>query len=428
MDGQAELVGPEGRVLPVEESQLFETLEQPGVDQSALAAGIEKILRARDGARGAMESESRGHRDDLVDGDRCGEDTLFGGRLASRVRAGCRLRATATLCDVAESDTPVPTLEEIAAARRRLENLVVETPVWRWRGREVLERTSPRTDIFLKLELFQHAGTFKPRGALMNMLDLGADELNRGVTAVSAGNHAMAVAYAARALDTTAKVVMPESANPARVEGCRAYGAEVVLVPDVHQAFDEVRRIEREEGRTFVHPFEGERTVLGTATVGWELARQVSDLDAVIVPIGGGGLCAGVATAIKLAQPRCRVYGVEPEGADTMHRSFAAGEPVAIDEVRTIADSLAAPHAAPISFGLCYRFVDDLTLITDEQMRQAMGLLFRDAKLAVEPAGGAATAAMLGPLYERIVDKRVGIIVCGANIDLETYLRYLRST
>lgn len=328
---------------------------------------------------------------------------------------------------MAQPETRVPTQEEIAAARKRLGDLVVETPVWRWRGREVLERTSPRTDIFLKLELFQHAGTFKPRGALLNMLALGPDELRRGVTAVSAGNHAMAVGYAARALGTTAKVVMPESANPARVEGCRAYGAEVVLVADVHRAFDEVRRIEREEGRTFVHPFEGDRTILGTATLGWEIARQVPDLDAVIVPIGGGGLCAGVATAIKLAQPRCKIYGVEPEGADTMHRSFAAGEPVAIDQVRTIADSLAAPHAAPISFGLCFRFVDDLCLVSDEQMLQAIGLIFRDAKLAVEPAGAAATAAMLGPLYDRVVDKRVAIVVCGTNIDGRSYSRYLGS-
>ena len=320
----------------------------------------------------------------------------------------------------------VPSLEDFAEARARLGDAILETPVWQWRGREIVGLTSARTELFLKLELFQRAGTFKPRGALLNMMALDQDQLRAGVTAVSAGNHGLAVGYAASVMETTAKVVMPESANPARVQGCRDYGAEVVLVADVHLAFEEVHRIEREEGRTFVHPFEGRNTILGTGTVGLELCQQVDDLDAVVVAIGGGGLCAGVATAVKLSQPRCRIYGVEPEGADTMHRSFASGKAEAIDHVDTIADSLAAPHAAPYSFSLCYQHVDDLVLVSDEMMKSALRLMFRDAKLAVVPAGAAATAAVVGPLRSRLVDKRVGVIVCGANIDAETFTRYLR--
>jgi len=145
--------------------------------------------------------------------------------------------------------------------------------------------------VLLKLELFQHAGSFKPRGALCAMLDLAADALRRGVTAVSAGNHAMAVGYAARALGTSAKVVMPRTASPARVQGCREYGAEVELVDDVHRAFARVREIEKQEGRTFIHPFEGPLTALGTATLGLEICEQAGELDAVIVPIGGAA-CA----------------------------------------------------------------------------------------------------------------------------------------
>ncbi len=300
-----------------------------------------------------------------------------------------------------------------------------QTPVWRWRGHRIDSLVGDATEVWLKLELFQFAGTFKPRGALVNMLALEPAALARGVTAVSAGNHAMAVGYAARVLGTTAKVVMPRSANPARVAGCRSFGAEVVLVDDVHQAFDEVHRIEREEGRAFVHPFEGKGTALGTATLGLELVRQVADLDAVVVPIGGGGLCAGVATAVKLAQPSCLVYGVEPEGADTMHRSFAAGRPESIDEVRTIADSLGAPHAAPYTFSLCRRFVDELVKVDDAALRRSMKLLFEDAKLAVEPAGAAATAALVGPLAAKLRGKRVGLVVCGTNIDRETFARHL---
>ncbi len=323
------------------------------------------------------------------------------------------------------SEVKPPTLDEIRSARLRLGDLIVETPVWQWRGHRLREEVGAGTSVFLKLELFQYAGTFKPRGALTNMLNLPSGALDRGVTAVSAGNHAMAVAYAAQVLHTTAKVVMPRNANRARVAGCKDLGAEVELVDDVHQAFERVHQIEAEEGRTFVHPFEGPLTALGTATLGWELCRQVPELDAVIVPIGGGGLCAGVATAVKLLQPRCRVFGVEPEGADTMHRSFASGKPEAIDKVRTIADSLGAPYAAPYTFGLCRRFVDQLVRVSDQQLQQAMLLLFRDAKLAVEPAGAAATAALCGPLREQLQGKRTGVIVCGTNIDSATFAAHL---
>lgn len=315
----------------------------------------------------------------------------------------------------------VPTVEAIRAARERLGERVRETPVWAWRGREIEAAAGADTQVFLKMELFQYGGTFKPRGALLNAMALSQDALRRGVVAVSAGNHAIAVAFAAHSVGTSARVVMSKAANPARVALCRAWGADVVLAEDTHDAFERVKRIESAEGRTFIHPFEGELTVLGTATVGLEWCRQIERLDAVIVPIGGGGLCAGIATAVKQMQPQCMVFGVEPEGADSMHRSFAAGSPQAIDRIDTIADSLGAPHAAPYSFGLCRRFVDGLVKVDDAALRRAMGLLFADMKLAVEPAAAAATAALCGPLRERLDGKRVGVILCGSNMDLATF-------
>jgi threonine dehydratase len=318
-----------------------------------------------------------------------------------------------------------PSAERIAAARARLDDLIIETPVHRWRGSEIAAAVGADTEVVLKLELFQYTGSFKARGALTNMLNLAPEALARGVTAVSAGNHAIAVAYAAKTLGTSAKVVMMKTANPFRVERCRSYGAELILAEDVHSAFDTVRRIEKEEGRTFVHLYEGELTILGTATLGYEWCRQAPDLDAVIVPIGGGGPAAGIACAVKQLRPECQVSGVEPEGADSMHRSFAAGEPRPIEKVGTIADSLGAPFALPYSFGLCRRFLDDLVMIDDDAMRRAMGLLFREMKLAVEPAGAAATAALCGPLRERLAGKRVGVIVCGSNIDTATFARHL---
>jgi len=314
-------------------------------------------------------------------------------------------------------------LEEIRDTRRRLGDWVTRTPVHAWRSMRIEAYLGEAAEVWLKLELLQRTGTFKPRGALSNLLDLDERTLERGVTAVSAGNHAIATAYAARTLGTSAKVVMIRTANPFRVEQCRRYGAEVVFAESVHTAFDLVREIEREEGRFFVHPFEGLRTTLGTATVGLEWCEQVPDMDAVIVPIGGGGLCAGIATAVKHLQPACQVFGVEPEGADTMHRSFAAGKAVAIERVNTIADSLAAPHAAPFSFALCHRHVDELVKITDDDMRGAMRLIFEELKFAVEPACAAATAALLGPLRERLAGRRVGVILCGSNIDLASFQR-----
>ena len=325
----------------------------------------------------------------------------------------------------ADPETPLPTLPAIRATRERLGELVLTTPVRRWDDPAVAGIVGAGTSVFLKEELFQRTGSFKVRGALANMLDLSREELARGVTAVSAGNHAMAVAYAARVLGSTAKVVMMKGANPFRVQGCRDLGAEVELADDVHAAFRRVEEIKQGEGRSFVHPFEGPLTALGTATLGLELCEQVGDLDAVIVPIGGGGLCAGVSAAVKLSRSSCLVFGVEPTGADSMHRSFAAGEPRSIEAVRTIADSLGAPYAAPYTFSLCRRFVDELVLVDDDQIRSAMLLLFRSAKLAVEPAGTAATAALCGPLRERLRGRRVGVIVCGANIDASTFSKHL---
>ena len=323
------------------------------------------------------------------------------------------------------SDTTpaIPSTEAIRTARERLGERVRETPVWRWRGDAIERAAGAGTQVFLKLELFQYTGTFKARGALLNAMALSADARQRGVTAVSAGNHAIAVAFAARAVGTTAKVVMPKTANPARVALCRAYGAEVVLTDDVFAAFAEVKRIEADEGRTFIHPFEGELTVLGTATVGYELCNQIENIDAVIVPIGGGGLIAGIACAVKQMQPHCKVFGVEPEGADSMSRSLKAGAPQKLERVNTIADSLAAPYALPYSFGIAQRFVDEIVTIPDAAMQRAMALLFADMKLAVEPAGAAATAALCGPLRERLQGKRVALVVCGTNIDLATFAR-----
>ena len=312
-----------------------------------------------------------------------------------------------------------PPIDEVRKLRERLQEWLQLTPVLRCRTLE--QRLGGGIEIHAKMEFLQQTGTFKPRGALSTMLNLDAKQLQAGVTAVSAGNHAIATAFAARALGTTAKVVMIMNASPARIDACRQYGAEVILAENVHTAFDLVEEIREKEGRYFVHPFEGPNVALGTGTVGLEICEQVGEFDVIVIPIGGGGLCAGISSAVKQINPRCTVIGVEPEGADSMHRSFASGQPEAIEKVTTIADSLGAPFAASYSFELCRQFVDELVMVSDEQIKEAMGMLFRDLKIAVEPACAASTAALYGPLNGRYEGEKVVLVLCGSNIDWETY-------
>ncbi len=318
-----------------------------------------------------------------------------------------------------------PTIAKIERARSRIASAIVETPAVPWPGTDLAARLAPGTDVCAKLELLQRTGTFKPRGALLVMLHLSDEEKARGITTVSAGNHAIAVSYAAHILGLSAKVVMHRKANPFRVAQCRRYGAEVVQMADIPAAFDEADRIQREEGRALVHPFEGPYTSLGTATVGLELCRQAGELDAVIVPIGGGGLISGVAAAVKQLRPGCAVYGVEPVGAQGMSQSLAQGAPLPKVEIDTIGDSLGPSKHLPYSFGLVQRYVDDVVLVEDADLIEAMGFMFRDVKLAVEPAGAAATAALMGPLKDRLAGRRVALVICGSNIDFETYAGFM---
>lgn len=317
-----------------------------------------------------------------------------------------------------------PDLDHIVRTRDALADEIVQTPLLRCTG---LEAALGNTiEVFGKLEFLQRTGTFKARGALATVRALSPAQLARGVTAVSAGNHAVATAFAARVAGTSARVVMTASANPARIDACRAWGADIVFAPDVHAAFAAANEIHEREGRYLVHPFEGPDIARGTGTVGVEICEQLEGIDAIVVAVGGGGLIGGIANAVQQIDPSIEIIGVEPEGADSMSRSLAAGEPVQIDAVRTIADSLGAPCAMPYSFSLVRQFVSRIVCVTDEQLRAAMALLFRQMHIAVEPACAAATAALLGPLAATLAGKRTVLVFCGSNIDWSTYARHVR--
>lgn len=323
-------------------------------------------------------------------------------------------------------DTSIPSTAEISAAHAALAAHIVRTPLVPWQGDRLASYIGSGTEVHLKLELFQHTGTFKLRGALLGIAGLSPAERARGVAAMSGGNHAIAVAYAAHQHRVSAKVVMPRTASPVRRELCVSYGAEVILAETIQECFARIETIAATEQRSIIHPFEGRQIAIGTGTLGLEIHEQLSSADVVIVPVGGGGLAAGVACAIKQLNPRCRVYGIEPAGAPSMRQSLERGEPVALSRTDTIADSLASPCALPYSFALCRQFLDGVELVSDDELRRAMALLYAEMKLAVEPAGAAATAGLLGPVKEACKGKRVCVLVCGSNIDVELLANHIK--
>lgn len=306
-----------------------------------------------------------------------------------------------------------PALQDIERARERIAGMVHRTPLFT--SRTLGERLG--VEIYLKAENFQKTGSFKARGAYNNIVQLSDSEKARGVITVSSGNHAAATAWAARAAGVRATVVMAESANPIKVAACRGYGADVILHgPTATEAFAEMYRLREERNLTFIHPFDSDRTLAGTGTIGLEVLEDVPDVDTVVVGIGGGGLIGGIATAIGEGKPSARVIGVEPTGANAMTRSLAAGEVVHLDHVETIADGLAPPFVGELPLAQVRRYVESVITLTDDEIKEGMRFLIERCKLVAEPAGAAATAAvLLGKLSLRPGEK-IALIVSGGNV------------
>lgn len=306
-------------------------------------------------------------------------------------------------------------LAEIIAARDRIAGHVRRTP---------LMSASRLGDVAgvalsLKCESFQKTGSFKVRGALNAVLLLEPAQRARGVITVSAGNHAQAVAYAGAIAGVRATVVMPATASPLKVAASRGYGADVVLHgASGIEAFAHARELERERGFVFVHPFDDPRVLAGAGTVGLELADDEAEMDVVVVGIGGGGLISGIASALRARTPRTRIVGVEPEGAAVMRKSLDAGRPLRLDRLDTIADGLAAPMAGDVTFPIVRDLVDNVVLVSDDEIRAGVRDLLSSAKLVAEPAGAAALAAITAGRVGAQRGDRVVAIVSGGNIDL----------
>jgi threonine dehydratase len=302
---------------------------------------------------------------------------------------------------------------DVEAARERIAGRLVRTPTFS--SATLGERIGARTH--LKAELFQKTGSFKPRGVLTNLAALTPEERARGVIGISAGNHAQALAWGAAAEGLDALLVMWQGASEAKIAATRGYGAEVDLeATGPAEAFARLDDLLEQTGRTLVHPFDHPRTIAGQGTVGLEVLEDVPDVDVVVVPVGGGGLIAGIATAVD---GRARVIGVEPETSAAMSVAVAAREPVPVMPT-SVADGLNAPFAGTHSLAVVLERVDEVVLVTEAEIEEAMRFLYTRAKLACEPAGAAATAALLAGKVPLEQGETVVAVVSGGNVATET--------
>jgi threonine dehydratase len=301
------------------------------------------------------------------------------------------------------------TRADIEAAHSRITPHIRRTPAWTLPG--AFGHDGP---VSLKLEFLQHAGSFKTRGAFNTLLSRPLPAA--GIAAASGGNHGAAVAYAAKQLGVQARIFVPEISSPAKVAVIRSHGAQVVIggarYADAQEACD---LYVAESGALRVHPFDADTTIAGQGTVGLEWEEDAPPLDTVLVAVGGGGLISGIASWWA---GRVKVVGVEPEGSRALHAALEAGRPVDVDVHSVAADSLGARNTGHLVYSVCRTAVDHVALVTDQAIREAQALLWRDWRVATEPGGAAALAALVSGAYRPQSGERVGVLLCGANVEL----------
>jgi threonine dehydratase len=312
---------------------------------------------------------------------------------------------------------PVSFPESVERAGRALEGAVVRTPLFESFTLSALVGRP----VLLKGEHLQHTGSFKARGALHRLRSMDAEARERGAVTVSAGNHAAAMAWAAHALGVDATVVMPRTAPRSKVDACRRYGARILLEDDVFEALARCLELRDRRGLTLVHPFDDPEIVEATGTVAMEIVEDRPDVGSVVVPVGGGGLIAGIASALAAGAPQVAVFGVEPVGADAMCRSLETGAPVRLERVDTVADGLGAPMAGERTYPLVRDHVREVVRLSDPEILAGLGHLLEVEKQVVEPAGAAGVGALLADRFTELLPPGpVVVVVSGGNLDLDT--------
>jgi threonine dehydratase len=306
-------------------------------------------------------------------------------------------------------------LPDIRAAAERIAGRVHRTPILS--AASLGARAGVR--LYLKCENLQKTGSFKPRGALNKVLSLSAEERARGLVTVSAGNHAQAVAWAAQIAGAACTVVMPTAAPQSKIDATRGYGAEIVLHDDRATLFDRLAEVRDARGLAFVHPFDDPGVVAGAGTIGLEILEDFADVDVVVVPVGGGGVLSGIASAIKQVRPRVRVVAVELAEGPGLAPALAAGKPVPVTRPwGTLADGMTPPFVGSLAVQIAREAVDEIVGVTEAAIADAMKLLMTRAKLYVEGGGAAATAALLDGTLRLPAGARVVALVSGGNVDL----------
>lgn len=284
---------------------------------------------------------------------------------------------------------------------------------------------SGKNQVYLKTENLQMTGSFKLRGAYYKISQLSEEEKSRGIIACSAGNHAQGVALAAQKFGIPATICMPDGAPISKVEATKAYGAEICLVKDTYDdAYAKAVELQQQEGYTFIHPFDDEDVIAGQGTIGLEILDQLDDVDAIVVPIGGGGLISGVAAAVKQLRPQCKIYGVQAAGAPSMYQSVKAHSKQALDSVSTFADGIAVKVPGDNTYELVSKYVDEIVTVTEDEIAAAILKLMEKQKLVAEGAGAVPVAAVM---FDKIPleGKKVVCIVSGGNIDVNILNRVI---
>jgi len=305
--------------------------------------------------------------------------------------------------------------QDVLEANRKIRKFIIRTPTYM----SVAFSRRTGAEVYLKLESFQQVGVFKIRGAINKVASLPHSELEKGLVTSSSGNHGLAVAYAAKIFGAKAVVVVPENAVKEKVEAIESYGAKVVKHgKDYDEAYSKALKIQKKTKNTFVHPFNDPYVIAGQGTIGLELLEDVPDLDTIIVPVGGGGLISGIAIAAKTLKPDIKTVGVQAEGAPAIYRSWKTGKIVEMDSVETVADGLASRKPLDLTFRLMRRYVDDILLVTDQEIGEAVLALLSEAHILAEPSGAASLAALLFR-YSPKPKEKVAVIISGANISID---------
>jgi len=312
-------------------------------------------------------------------------------------------------------------LKDVKEARERIRKFVHKTPIDSSKTLSLLSGC----DIYLKLENLQKTGSYKVRGAFNKVLKLKEKGIKNGVIAASAGNHAQGVAYAASKSRLPSVIVMPETAPISKISATKSYGAEVVLWgEDFDSSYSKAIEISKERDLTFIHAFDDPDVIAGQGTIALEIIESLDDLDLIIAPIGGGGLISGISLAIKETKPNTRVIGVQAEGAASMYLSVKEGKPIKIERVNTIADGIAVRKPGEITFNIIQKYVDDIVLVSDEEIASAILFLMERAKLIAEAAGAVGVAAAISGKIP-LKGAKTLIVISGGNIDVNMMARLI---